>query len=132
MAGQPSQRGTENGFTLVEVLAALAVFSIAAIGLVRAGSEGAKTARIIEARAMASILAENQLAERLLKPGSPEIGADSATLRFAGREWQVETRVSRTSNPAMAQLEIVAAPLNEQNGPAAAKVRMTAFRELGG
>lgn len=116
--------GREDGFTLVEVLAALAIFSVAAIGLVRATTEGARAARIVEGRAMAAIVAENALAEAMLQRGRLETGRTGEAVLFAGREWEVERTVSRTPNPLVFELTITARALDGRAGEA----RLTTFR----
>jgi len=115
----------EDGFTLVEVLAALAIFSIAALGLVRATSEGARAARIVEGRAMAAIVAENALAEAVLETQRPEIGVSGETVSLAGRDWEVERRVAKTSNPLILELTIVARAADGRSGEA----RVTTYRK---
>lgn len=59
---------SESGFTLVEALAALAVFSVAAIGLARATGDTARSASHLEAKLLASIVAENQMVEAFSDP----------------------------------------------------------------
>ncbi len=118
--------GREGGFTLVEVLAALAIFSIAAIGLVRATSEGARAARIVEGRAMAAIVADNALAETVLERARLETGRSAEVIDFAGREWEVEREVARTPNPLVLELTIVAQAADGRAGEA----RLTTFRPV--
>ncbi len=79
------ERPSEQGFTLVEVLAALAVFSIAAIGLSQASSETVSGANHAEAKALAEIVAENQLAEALIISGELPIGARTGEAVQRGR-----------------------------------------------
>lgn len=52
----------DQGFTLVEVLAALLIFSVSIMALMRAGAENAKAIYILEQKALAGIVADNQLA----------------------------------------------------------------------
>lgn len=49
------------GFTLVEVLAALLVFSFAIMGLTRTGTQSAQAVVAIEQKTLAGIVADNQL-----------------------------------------------------------------------
>lgn len=58
MKGQPHK---ESGFTLIEVLAALLVFSVAIIGLTHAGAESARAVSAIDDKVLAGIVADNQL-----------------------------------------------------------------------
>ena len=56
------------GFTLLELLVALAVFSLAALALLNLGGEGARSAAIVESRLLADIVAENRAIESLYQP----------------------------------------------------------------
>lgn len=114
----------ESGFTLVEVLAALAIFSIAAIGLVHATSEGARAATIVERRAMAAIVAENALADTVLDQARLETGRRVESVELSGREWEVERTVSRTPNPLVFELTIQVRAADGGMGDA----RLTTFR----
>ncbi len=58
----------DDGFTLVEVLAALAVFSLAAIGLIQVTGQSVRTADALEARFAARVVASNVLTEALVDP----------------------------------------------------------------
>lgn len=55
----------EGGFTLVEVLVALAIFSVAALGLARVTSDSLRSSDALEARFAARIVAEGRLTETL-------------------------------------------------------------------
>ncbi len=81
------KRVSDQGFTLVEVLAALAVFSVAAIGLSQASGETVRGTRHIEAKSLAAIVAENQLAEALLAPGRLPDGVLSGQAVQMGRSF---------------------------------------------
>ena len=77
----------QSGFTLIEVLAALAVFSIAAIGLSRVITETTRGASISEQKILAGIVAENQLAEAFMAPLPLQPGASSGTANQLGKEF---------------------------------------------
>ena len=53
----------QEGFSIVEALAALAILAIATIGLVRAAEAHVDSIRALELRAAAQWVAENRLAE---------------------------------------------------------------------
>lgn len=82
----------ERGFTLVEVLAALLVFSIAILGLTRSGTESVRAVTILEHKSYAGIVADNQLIRARLKP--LKTGVETGEDKAAGRDydWRLETR----------------------------------------
>lgn len=56
------------GFSLIEVLAALAVFSIAAMGLIQLQAQTSQSTRHLEARFLAQVVAENLMVEAASSP----------------------------------------------------------------
>ncbi|OYX64054.1 MAG: type II secretion system protein GspI [Novosphingobium sp. 32-60-15] len=77
-----------NGFTLLELLVALAVFAIAALALLQ--MEGASIARTadLDQRLLREIVAQNMAAEILTDPAPPAVGSASGTIENAGRRFQ--------------------------------------------
>lgn len=58
----------EQGFTLVEVLAALLVFSLSIIGLTHAGTQSARAVSVISEKSLAGIVADNALIKARIQP----------------------------------------------------------------
>ena len=87
---------TQAGFSLLELLVALAIFGMAVVGLLNLSGESTRTAVILEERALAAVVAENQAIEALLAPAAvaaaPAAGQESAGAR--GWDWK------RTATPA--------------------------------
>ena len=77
----------DDGFTLVEVLAALAVFSLAAIGLIQVTSQSVRTADALETRFGARVVASNILADVLVAPEPLRDGSASGTETELSREF---------------------------------------------
>lgn len=77
-----------NGFTLLELLVALAVFAIAALALLQ--MEGASIARTadLDQRLLREIVAQNMAAEILTDPAPPAVGSASGAIENAGRRFQ--------------------------------------------
>lgn len=77
-----------NGFTLLELLVALAVFAIAALALLQ--MEGASIARTadLDQRLLREIVAQNMAAEILTDPALPSLGSATGTIENAGRKFQ--------------------------------------------
>jgi len=68
------RRGPEAGFTLLETVVALAVFSLAALALIDLQSEELRTAHGLTERTIAQIIAENRLVMRMAAVDAPEPG----------------------------------------------------------
>lgn len=81
----------DDGFTLVEVLAALLIFSFAIIGLTRSGTESVRAVSVLQDKAYAGIVADNQLIRARIEP--LEVGAQTGEESVKGKtyDWRVET-----------------------------------------
>lgn len=87
----------ERGFTLVEVMAALFVFSIAIVGLTSAGTQSTRALAAIEEKTLAGIVADNQLV--LARVGRFEIGTQTGETEVLSRRfnYRLETTASEFS-----------------------------------
>jgi general secretion pathway protein I len=97
------------GFTLVEVLVALAIVAVALAAGMRAVAQSADGATTLKERTLALWVAQNRLARAQLARPAPAGGVSEgdetqADVRFAWRE-----TVSATPNPAFRKVEIVVA-----------------------
>jgi general secretion pathway protein I len=116
----------ESGFTLIEMLVALAIFSLAALALLRLeGATLASTARLQE-QAMAQIVARNLAVEVMTDPVPPAFGRESGQAENGGRNWSWTRNVARSPEPRIQQIEI---EVQSQIGPEGA--RLTVFRRAG-
>lgn len=94
----------DQGFTLVEVLAALLIFSFAIIGLTRAGTESLRAVSVLQDKSYAGIVADNQLVRARIAP--LEIGVKTGEESVSGKtyDWRVET--SETESTGFYQLVV--------------------------
>lgn len=102
------RRTGEAGFSLIEVLVALSVFSIAALTLVNLGGENVRTARAIESRVLAGFVAENRASEALID--WPPLGVTSGQDHAGGRKWRWVRRVARTDDPEVVRIDVAVTP----------------------
>ena len=119
-------RADEAGFTLVEMLVALAIFSLAALALLRLeGATVANTAGLQE-QALAQIVARNVAVETLTDPTPPAFGESRGRIANGGRNWAWTRTVARSPEPRIQMIDVVVA---DEGGREAA--RMTLFRRAG-
>ncbi|MCE7797502.1 type II secretion system minor pseudopilin GspI [Sphingobium sufflavum] len=84
----PEGRSAEHGFTLLEMLVALAIFSLAGLALVRLQAVSVRTASDLDARLIAQVTARNLAYERLTDPTPPAKGESEGRIANAGREFR--------------------------------------------
>lgn len=102
LAGRPAVRG----FTLLEVLVALALLAIALAAALQAAGRGTADLAYLRDRTFATWVAGNELTRRTLLPEWPEPGVTRGVAAMAGREWPWELQVSATGDEAVRRLEI--------------------------
>ena len=92
----------DKGFTLIEVMVALAVFSVVSVALVGNSTSTLRQAGIIQDRTVATWLAEDELTTLRMRRRSEETFPDAVTNRelvqIAGVEWDIETEIESTEN----------------------------------
>lgn len=84
------------GFTLIEVLVALAVLALSLTASLSASTFYAGTTRDLEDRMLGSWLAHNVMVETQLEPQWPEIDKTEKSMEFATQDWVVERVVEKT------------------------------------
>lgn len=103
------------GFTLLEVLVALAILAVALAAAARAASTATDSAGDLKARLLAGWVAQNRLAEHIASrsfpaPGENEGAESQASFNFRWREI-----VSETPNPDFRKIEIKVFPANDKD-----------------
>ncbi|AMK18495.1 type II secretory pathway component PulI [Sphingobium sp. MI1205] len=81
-------RAGERGFTLLEMLVALAVFSLAALALVRLQGVTLRTAADLDSKALGQIVARNLMVEVQTDPAPPALGSQQGEVDNGGRRWR--------------------------------------------
>ena len=97
------------GFTLVEILVALAIVAVALAAGMRALAQGADTASALKARTLALWVAQNRLAAAQLATPWPALGIANGDAVQAGARFAWRTSIGTTPNPAFRRIEITVA-----------------------
>ncbi|WP_283106221.1 type II secretion system minor pseudopilin GspI [Shewanella saliphila] len=94
------------GMTLLEVIVALAVFSIAAVSVTKSLSEQMANMPILEERTLAQWVASNQMVEVRLTDAFPDIGKKEGEVELAGREWFWRQEVVKTTDEKFRMIKV--------------------------
>ncbi|MEP7275367.1 MAG: type II secretion system minor pseudopilin GspI [Betaproteobacteria bacterium] len=97
------------GFTLVEILVALAIVAVALAAGMRALAQSADGASSLKARTLALWVAQNRLANAQLADPWPTAGSGDGDAVQAGMRFVWHEAVSATPNGAFRKIEVVVA-----------------------
>lgn len=105
MVALPDRRGA-HGFSLVELLVALAVFALVVVGLLNLAGESARTAAHIEENVLAGIVAGNVAAEaQLLEPAELAAPAHGGE-HLGGRDWHWRRQATATGDDGLLRIDV--------------------------
>jgi len=97
---------TRRGFTLIEVLIALAVVALALLGLTRVAALQVRDFDALRERTFAGWVAANVLEETRLAASMPSTGRSDGRVEFAARAWRWTRDVSTTPDPSVRRVDI--------------------------
>jgi len=94
------------GFTLIEVLVALAIVSVALMSALRAAGQGTNTVVELRSRLLAGWVAENLLAEHRARADWLPLGVQRGAAREGGVEFAWREEVIATPNAAFRRIDV--------------------------
>lgn len=100
------QNRMSRGFTLIEVMLAMAIFSIAGIALLSVADNNFKNISHLENKVLANWIASNQLVAANLEQKWPPKNNKRGTIEMAGQEWFWLQKVIKTSDKNMRSVVI--------------------------
>ncbi len=100
------RKSASSGFTLVEVLVALAVLGIALAAILSGMARYADTAVHLRDKTVALWVAHNRLTEIELEPVWPATGRSDGTMEMSGAEWEWQAEVKETPDPKVRRVEV--------------------------
>lgn len=114
------------GFTLLEVMVALAIFAVAAIAITKIGMSYTQSIGQMNQRTFAHFVAMNELAALEINGTWPE-GTGEKTVDEQGQRWLVSHQVYTTISDSVRRIEIRVAPIDEQGQQPAPVTQLVAF-----
>jgi general secretion pathway protein I len=97
---------TARGFTLIEVLVALLVFSIIATVAAQMSSQYISTYERVRDKTFAGWVADNRINELRLQEELPSVSVNTDEVDYGPFRWQVQTSVINTPDPAIRRIEV--------------------------
>ncbi|HNI63255.1 MAG TPA: type II secretion system minor pseudopilin GspI, partial [Agitococcus sp.] len=99
-------KNKQRAFTLLEVLVALAVFSVAAISLMKVSESQLRLSQRMEEKTFAHWVALNMITEMQGSQDWPNIGEQTGKVSMAGREWKMVVKTQATPVSRVRRIEI--------------------------
>ena len=103
----PRRHSRIAGFTLLEVLVALAVLGITMAALIKGGADNASNAAYLRDRTLAHWVGMNVVAEYQLQSDWPETGSRRGEEEMGGRRWYWRAEVSETFDDSVRRLDVL-------------------------
>jgi len=110
------RRALHCGFTLIEVLVALAIVAIGMAAVMGALTSSANTISYLRDKTFAQWVALNQIANLRLSGQQPPTGNSDGDTDFAGRSWHWRQEVVATQIPGVERIDISVRPADLKAG----------------
>lgn len=99
-------RRAETGFSLLEMLVALAVFSLAVLALLHLSGQNTRSAAIVEEQVLAGMVADTVAAESLLLDADALAASPEGSEVAGDREWRWQRRLAATPVAGLKRIDI--------------------------
>lgn len=103
------------GFTLIEVLVAMAVLSLSLLAAIKVATEVTTSAIHLQDKTYAQWVAMNKVAETRLQNAWPAPGRSNGEMDMAGRSWHWQMEIKNTEDANVRRLEIGVLPETEKD-----------------
>lgn len=94
------------GFTLLEILVALAIFSICTTTIIKATSYSIKYTNQLKIKMYASIIADNSIETLRTKEKWPDLGTNETRLKMFNLQWNIKTHITETSHDHLRKVRV--------------------------
>ena len=105
---------SRSGFTLIEVLVAMAIISIALLAALRAAAMATSSVGDLRGRLLAGWVAENLLEEHRAKGDWPALGIQSGKTRQGGFDFNWREEIVSTPNAAFRRVNVLVTQAPQQ------------------
>ena len=110
-----------DGFTLIEIMVALAVFSLAAMALIRLEGAAIRSAGTVDETVMAQIVARNIAVEAVIDARAPALGVSNGVEANGKHQWRWSRNIAATGDQRILRVDVT---VSDQSGRQAARLTM--------
>jgi general secretion pathway protein I len=103
------------GFTLLEILVALAVLAVTMGAVIKAVGGYTSNQAYLRDRTLATWVARNVLVEQQVKNAWPSVGELKGSVEMGGREWRWLGTVSQTDEEELRRLDVEIRPIDAED-----------------
>lgn len=96
----------QSGFTLVEVLVAVAIIGLSLAAVVASIAQMIDSGNAMRERTYAAWIAQNRITEIRIRPTLPEPGNSTGTVEYANAEWTWRTVIVETGVPNLYRIDV--------------------------
>jgi len=118
-------RNRSRGFTLVEVVVALAIVAIGMLAVFKTIGDTVNNVSTLRDRSFAAWIADNRITELRLTGQMPSVDETAGDLEYGGRRWHWVTRVSQTPVDGLRRVDVLVR--REGDAPESSLVSLAGF-----
>ena len=109
------RKGNNKGFTLLEVMVALAIVALSLTAVTASMSQMISSAHTRRDRTFASWIAQNRITELRLASTTPEVGSTSGEVQYANRDWSWRATVEETGVDDLYRIDVAVSLTDSDN-----------------
>ncbi|MGH8127984.1 MAG: type II secretion system minor pseudopilin GspI [Gammaproteobacteria bacterium] len=110
-------RRIERGFTLIEVLVALAVIAIGLVAVLAVAARSGRVDSELQQRTFAAWVASNQMERMRLASNWPGLGKSDGKITLADQDWHWKATVDKTEDPDLRRVTLSVATEAKPDDP---------------